>query len=198
MSFLAYITGFFMNFCRFCKLEKRGMKFKKNLLLGNYWANLNQTLLKWFLDGPLPKLCPVIPTSNWDGRQGRDGPWVVPFQNCVRQPRPSFKMAAVTKNRNFFKWPKLLYFKAVYCFERTCRVEFLQCKYLYVAPHIPNTYTEILHAWSTISNHSSKRVSICLYSWIHTGSWISTLLVKEWVVVLLPVVFRHIYMDFFI
>jgi hypothetical protein len=26
-------------------------------------------------------------------------------------PRPPFKMAAVTKNRNFFKWPKLLYFK---------------------------------------------------------------------------------------
>ena len=35
------------------------MKFKKNLLLGNYWANINQILLKWFLDGPLPKLCPV-------------------------------------------------------------------------------------------------------------------------------------------
>ena len=25
------------------------MKFKKNLLLWNYWANLNQTLLKWSL-----------------------------------------------------------------------------------------------------------------------------------------------------
>jgi hypothetical protein len=84
------------------------------------------------------------------------------------------------------------------CFERTCRVEFLQCKYLYVAPRIPNRYTEILHSWSTTSNHSSKCVSICLYSWIHTGDWICTLLVKEWVVVLLPVVFRHIYMDFFI
>jgi hypothetical protein len=36
---------------------------------------------------------------------------VGPFQNCVRQPRPPFKIAAVTKNRNFFKWPKLLYFK---------------------------------------------------------------------------------------
>jgi hypothetical protein len=49
-----------------------GMKFKKNLLLWNYWANLNQTLLKWFLDGPLPKLCPVIPTSNQDGRQAQN------------------------------------------------------------------------------------------------------------------------------
>ena len=38
-------------------------------------------------------------------------PWVVPFQNCVRQHRPVSKMATITKNRNFFKWPKLLYFK---------------------------------------------------------------------------------------
>jgi hypothetical protein len=37
--------------------------------------------------------------------------WVVPFQNRVRQRRPIYKMAAMTKNRNFFKWPKLLYFK---------------------------------------------------------------------------------------
>jgi hypothetical protein len=98
----------FADFDRFCKLKKRGDEILKKLLLGNYWANLNQTLLKWFLDGPLPKLCPVIPTSNWDGRQGRDGPWVVPFQNCVRQPRPPFKRAAVTKNRNFFNCPLLL------------------------------------------------------------------------------------------
>jgi hypothetical protein len=38
-------------------------------------------------------------------------PWVVTFQNCVRQRRPVSKMATITKNRNFFKWPKLLYFK---------------------------------------------------------------------------------------
>jgi hypothetical protein len=30
-------------------------------------------------------------------KHGRDGPWVGPFQNCVRQPRPPLKMAAVTK-----------------------------------------------------------------------------------------------------
>jgi hypothetical protein len=30
---------------------------------------------------------------------------------CVRQRRPVSKMAAITKNRNFFKWPKLLYVK---------------------------------------------------------------------------------------
>ena len=38
-------------------------------------------------------------------------PWVVPYQNCVRQRRSVSNMAAMTKNRNFFKWPKLLYFK---------------------------------------------------------------------------------------
>jgi hypothetical protein len=39
-------------------------------------------------------------------------PWVVvPFQNCVRQRRFVSKMAAITKNRNFFKCPKLLYFQ---------------------------------------------------------------------------------------
>jgi hypothetical protein len=31
--------------------------------------------------------------------------------NCVCQRYPVSKMAAMTKNRNFFKWPKLLYFK---------------------------------------------------------------------------------------
>jgi hypothetical protein len=31
--------------------------------------------------------------------------------NCVRQRRTVSKMATITKNRNFFKWPKLLYFK---------------------------------------------------------------------------------------
>ena len=62
----------FADFDRLCKLEKGGMKFKKNLLLGNYWANINQILLKWFLDGPLPKLCPLIPTSNQDGRQAKN------------------------------------------------------------------------------------------------------------------------------
>jgi hypothetical protein len=43
--------------------------------------------------------------------ENRNDPWVVPFQICVRQRRPLSKMAAITKNRNFFKWPKLLYFK---------------------------------------------------------------------------------------
>jgi hypothetical protein len=44
----------------------------KNLLLRNHWANCNQTLVEWTLDGPLPKLCPMIPTSKQDGRQAKN------------------------------------------------------------------------------------------------------------------------------
>jgi hypothetical protein len=53
------------------KIEKRGMKFKKNLLLWNYWANLNQTLLKWSLSGSLPKLCPAFQISDQDGHHSQ-------------------------------------------------------------------------------------------------------------------------------
>ena len=47
---------------------------------------------------------PISTKLCWNGRS------VVLFQNCVRQRRPVSKMAAITKNRNYFKWPKLLYF----------------------------------------------------------------------------------------
>ena len=62
----------FADFDRLCKLEKRGDEILKNLLLWNYWANINQILLKWLLDGPLPNLCPLIPTFNQDGRQAKN------------------------------------------------------------------------------------------------------------------------------
>ena len=43
--------------------------------------------------------------------ENTDQTWMALFQNCVRQLcRPS-KMATITKNRNFSKWPKLLNFK---------------------------------------------------------------------------------------
>jgi uncharacterized Fe-S cluster-containing radical SAM superfamily enzyme len=48
---------------------------------------------------------PISTTLCWND------PYVVPFQSCVRQRRSVSKMAAITKNRNFFKWLKLLYFK---------------------------------------------------------------------------------------
>ena len=74
MSFLTYITGFFMNFellpilTDYANKKKGGMKLKKILLLWNYCANLNQTLLKWTLGGPLWKLCPSVPSCIQDGR----------------------------------------------------------------------------------------------------------------------------------
>ena len=40
-----------------------------------------------------------------------DGPWVIIFQNCISEPKPPFKMAVVTKNRNFFYCLLLLYYK---------------------------------------------------------------------------------------
>ena len=75
----------FAYFDRLCKLEKRGMKLKK--IFSSETTVPISTKLCW------------------------NEPWVVPFQNCVRQCRPLSKMAAMTKNINFFKWPKLLYFK---------------------------------------------------------------------------------------
>ena len=43
-----------------------------NLLFRNHWDNCNQTLVEWSLDGPLPKMCPVIPISNQDVRQAKN------------------------------------------------------------------------------------------------------------------------------
>ena len=43
-----------------------------NLLLRNHWANCNQTLVEWSLGDPPCKMCPVIPTSNQDGRQAKN------------------------------------------------------------------------------------------------------------------------------
>ena len=74
------------HFDRLCKLEKKGgWNFKKILS--------SET---------------TVPIST---KLGWNDPWVVPFQNCVRQRRPVSKLAAITNNKNFFKWPKLLHFK---------------------------------------------------------------------------------------
>jgi hypothetical protein len=64
---ICYELWTFTDFDRLCKLEKRGDEIKTNLLLWNYWANLNQTLLKWSLGGPLSKLCPLAPSFIQDG-----------------------------------------------------------------------------------------------------------------------------------
>ena len=80
-----YVLWTFAYFDRWCKLVKRGDSiFKKSSAL----KLLSQSQPNCWFD-----------------------PWVVPFQNCVCQCRPVSMMATMTKNRNFFKWPKLLYFK---------------------------------------------------------------------------------------
>jgi hypothetical protein len=56
----------FAYFDRLCKLEKSGDEINK--ILWNYWANFNQTLLNWFLGGPLSKVCPSAPSCIHDGR----------------------------------------------------------------------------------------------------------------------------------
>ena len=63
-----YELSNFVDFDRLCKFKnKAGMKLKKILLLWNYWANLNQTLLRWSLGGPLSKVWPSAPSCIQDG-----------------------------------------------------------------------------------------------------------------------------------
>jgi hypothetical protein len=58
----------FAYFDRLCKLEKRGDEIKKK---SSPLKLLSQTLLKWFLGGPLPKLCPAFQNTDQDGRHSR-------------------------------------------------------------------------------------------------------------------------------
>ena len=70
------------------------MKFKKNLLLWNYCANLNQTLLKWSLGVPLSKLCPSAPSCIKDGRHDKKIEISLNGQNCsiLGQKVPKFEL----------------------------------------------------------------------------------------------------------
>jgi hypothetical protein len=67
-----------MNFeiCRFWPImqirKKGGWNFYKIFSSETTKPIFNQALLEWLLDGPLPKLCPVILTSNQDGRQAQN------------------------------------------------------------------------------------------------------------------------------
>ena len=75
--FLAHLAKGHVSFCHHlasvvCPSVIRRKLSHFNLLLRNHWPNCNQTLLEWFLDGPLPKLCPVIATSNQDGHQAKN------------------------------------------------------------------------------------------------------------------------------
>jgi hypothetical protein len=98
----------FADFDRLCKLEKREDAIKKKSSLKLlYSSNLALSGLKYSSFGHLKKFLFLVMAAILDtGRL-----WRTPFQNCVRQRRPLSKMAPITKNKNFFKWPKLLYVK---------------------------------------------------------------------------------------
>ena len=113
------------HFGQLCKLEKRGDEIKKKSsplkLRSQSQPNFAEMILRC---GPLSKKCPVIPTSNQDGRQAKNrkkggwnkkkifssettepistklywnDPWVVPFQNYVWHFRPPTKMATTAE-----------------------------------------------------------------------------------------------------
>ena len=141
MSFLTFIIGFFMNFELLPIMpirKKGGWNFKKifysetteaistKLCWNDSWVAPFQNCVRWSRL-PTKMAANLIIEKEWDEILKKiffseitepistklcwNDPWVVPFQKCVRQRRPVSKMAAITKNRNFFKWPKLLYFK---------------------------------------------------------------------------------------
>jgi hypothetical protein len=116
----AYVLRDFLrtlNFAYFdllCKLEKGGMKFKKNLLLWNsYFLSWRPSWIQDDADGHNFGREPsndyfikiLFLLSKWFQR--RRFLWEFPIGSNVKLT----KMAAMTKHRNFFKWPKLLYFK---------------------------------------------------------------------------------------
>jgi hypothetical protein len=85
--------------------------------LGTFWLKIEQFWpfeeISIFSNGGHLGYSMALTDTNLKGDHLRiiSAKFGVPFQNCVRQRRPVSKMAAITKNRNFFKWPKLLYFK---------------------------------------------------------------------------------------
>jgi hypothetical protein len=104
----------FVDFDRLCKLEKRGDGIKKNILLWNYWANLNQTLLRWTWTGLTDTILKGDHLRIISAKFGWD--WLNSFREDFFLFHPPFFLICIigqnrTKNRNFFKWPKLLYFK---------------------------------------------------------------------------------------
>jgi hypothetical protein len=91
--------------------KRQGTKLKKNLLLWNYCANLNQTLLKWSLGGPLSKLCPSGRTQFWKGTtEGSFQQSLVEIGTVVSEERifflfhpPFFLICIIGQNRQKFK-----------------------------------------------------------------------------------------------
>ena len=70
--FLAHLVKGHVSVCHHLASVVRRKFSHLNLLLRSHWANCNRTLVEWSLNGPLPKLCPVIPTSSQDGHQAKN------------------------------------------------------------------------------------------------------------------------------
>ena len=70
--FLAHLAKDHVSFCHHLASVVHRKLSHLNLLRRNHWANCNQTLVEWSLGGPLPKLCPVITTSNQYGCQAKN------------------------------------------------------------------------------------------------------------------------------
>ena len=75
------------------------------------WPPRANSLLLWNRLGQMePNLAGSIYVKS---KPGIDGPWVCPFQNCVWQPHPPFKMAAVFKVMIISLWNLLQYHSIV-------------------------------------------------------------------------------------
>ena len=75
----------------FGSIRPTEQKWPPRLILFSDWLMLKKSSLK-----QLGQMEPSLAGSIYvRSKPGIDGPWVCPFQNCVRQPHPPFKMAAV-------------------------------------------------------------------------------------------------------
>jgi hypothetical protein len=72
LAHLAFIPCELLPSIFVCRPSSVRQHFTFNLLLRNHRVNCNQHLVEWSLDGPLPKLCPMIPISKQDGRQAKN------------------------------------------------------------------------------------------------------------------------------
>ena len=70
--FLAHLAKGHVSFCHHLASVVRLYVVNFNLLPRNHWANCSQTLVEWYLYGPLPNLCPskwaqILTAATWQG-----------------------------------------------------------------------------------------------------------------------------------
>jgi hypothetical protein len=72
---------------------------EKRINLGGHVCWPNGTKWRSFRGSYIDASCQIW--LHFATKPGIDGSWVCPFQNCVRQPHPPFKMAAVFKGNDY-------------------------------------------------------------------------------------------------